>query len=97
MNLSRRFIVLAALVIVSAVSLGLAGTAKAYGLKAAEEECASLGGTFETHFDSESHAFIGWCTTLECSIKVIQLPRLTILYPSCKTRTVALGAEHSVR
>jgi hypothetical protein len=97
MNLSPRFIVIAVLVVASALSLGLAGRAQAYSLKEAQAECTSIGGSFETHFDSTSHQFIGTCTTLFCSIKPLQIGRITILYPSCTTRTWAMFAQPSVR
>ena len=71
-NLPRRLILIAVLVVASAVSLGFAGMAQAWTAQTAEEECKGLGGSFETHIDTTSHEIVGTCTTSICTMKPVQ-------------------------
>jgi hypothetical protein len=91
MNLSRRFIVIAVLVVASAVSLGFAGMAQAGGnISGAKADCLADGGTFEHHVESDtptSRVTVGTCTKRECTQKIIQVGLITIIFPSCQTIT----------
>ena len=90
MNLSRRFIVMAVLVVGCAVSLGFAGMAQAYGTveAAARKECQDAGGDFSMErgvdLGNGHWGDRGTCTIRTCTVKLTKLGPLTIPIVSCK-------------
>ena len=87
MNLSRRVILIAVLVVASAVSLGLAGTAKANIVGQLKKECNAVGGKWTEGVGADGKGF-GRCETQTCTKKVVLVGAIVITFPICKTSTV---------
>ena len=88
MNLSRRVILIAVLVVASAVSLGLAATAQANIVRDLNSDCQAKGGTWTEGV--EGGKGFARCDVRTCKMKMVLIGAILIYYPNCATTTTEI-------